>query len=178
LRLWFRFFAHVGLWANLSALGACGYQPLYAPSAASSISVGVGQVLIPEPLAAQAAVGGARSELARAGRLAAGDSFPRLALDVLRVDEVSRGIHVQAGVPVAGGMGVAVVVRGRVLTAEGREAELDTGDVRRAVAVTGDADPRADSASFDQALRSAAERAGRAAARIALGIPEPNDEAP
>lgn len=170
----------VGLWANLTpSLGACGYQPLYAPSTPSAaISVGVGQVLIPEPMAAQAALSGARSELARAGRLAAGDSFPRLAVDVLRVDEVSRGIHVKSGVPVAGGMGVAVVVRGRLLAAEAQEPELDTGDVRRAVALTGDADPRADSASFDQALRSAAERAGRATARIALGIPEPNDEAP
>jgi hypothetical protein len=170
---------HAGLWAKLAAaLSACGYQPLYTPSASSTISVGVGQMLIPEPLAAQAAVSGARAELASAGRLSAGDAFPRLALDMLRVDEVSRGIHVQSGVPVAGGMGVAVVVRGRLLAAEGRDPVLDTGDVRRAVALTGDADPRADSASFDQALRSAAERAGHAAARISMGIPEPNDEAP
>jgi hypothetical protein len=70
-------------------------------------------VLVPEPLVAQAAVTGARVELARAGRLSAGEAFPRLALDILRVDEVSRAIHVQSGLPIAGGMGVAVVVRGR-----------------------------------------------------------------
>jgi hypothetical protein len=44
--------------------------------------------------------------------------------------------------------------------------------------LTGDADPRVDSAVYDQAIRAAAERAGRAAARVAMGIPEPNDEAP
>jgi hypothetical protein len=142
------------------------------------MSVGAGQVLVPETAAVQAALSGARAELAAAGRLASGSDFPKLALDIIRVDEVSRGIAAQAGQPVAGGMGIAVVVRGRFLRASDQEAVLDTGDVRRAVQLSGDADPRVDSAAYDQAVRAAAERAGRAAARIALGIPEPNDESP
>jgi hypothetical protein len=85
---------------------------------------------------------------------------------------------VEAGRPVAGGMSIAVVVRARVFDKESQEPALDTGDVRRAVQETGDPDPHADSAAYDIALRSAAERAGRAAARAALGIPEPVDEAP
>ena len=84
----------------------------------------------------------------------------------------------QSGQPSAAGMSVAVVVRGRLLTVAEQEAALDTGDVRRAVQVAGAADPRADSAAYDHAVRAAAERAGRAAARIALGIPEPNDDPP
>jgi hypothetical protein len=126
----------------------------------------------------QAAISGARAELAAAGRLAAGSGFPYLAVDLLRIDEVSRGVHVQSGQPVASGMGIAVVVRGRLLVATDQDPAIDTGDVRRAEQLTGDADPRADSAALDQAVRAAAERAGRATARFVLGIPEPNDEAP
>ena len=119
-----------------------------------------------------------RSELAAAGVLANGGQFPKLVLDVLRVDELSRGIHVQAGQPHAAGMSVALTVRGRVFQAENQEPRFDSGDVRRSVQLSGDSDPRADSAAYDAALRSAAERAGHAVARMALGIPEPNDEAP
>jgi hypothetical protein len=110
--------------------------------------------------------------------LAGGATFPRLVLDVLRVDELSRGIHVQDGQPRASGMSIALTVRGRIFQAENQEARLDTGDLRRSVQVTGDTDARADSAAYDEALRSAAERAGRAVARIAMGIPEPNDDPP
>ncbi|HEX2670986.1 MAG TPA: hypothetical protein VHM25_08940 [Polyangiaceae bacterium] len=165
-----------GLWAVL--LAGCGYHSVYSAPSTEKLSVQVGQVLIPEPLAAQAAANGVRAELAAAGLLASGSQFPRLVLDVLRVDELSRGIHVQGGQPRAGGMSIALTVRGRVFRAENEDARLDTGDVRRSVQVSGDADPRVDSAAYDAALRSAAESAGRAVARAALGIPEPNDEPP
>jgi len=156
----------------------CGYHSLYGQSGTEPLSVQVGQVLIPEPMAAQAAASGVRAELAAAGKLASGTQFPRLVLDVLRVDELSRGIHVQDGQPHAAGMSIALTVRGRVFQAENQEPRLDTGDLRRSVQLSGDSDPRADSAAYDTALRSAAEHAGRAVARIALGIPEPNEEAP
>ena len=159
-------------------LCGCGYHPAYGQSGNERLSVQVGQVLIPEPLAAQAAASGVRSELAAAGLLANGTQFPRLVLDVLRVDELSRGIHVESGQPRAAGMSIALTVRGRIFQAENQEARLDTGDLRRSVQLTGDSDPRADSAAYDVALRSAAEHAGRAVARIALGIPEPNDDPP
>ncbi len=169
----------MGLCVLLAA--GCGYHSVYAVNEAERLTVQVGQVLVPEALAAQAAASGARSELAASGRLASGGtSAPRLVIDVLRVDEASRGIHVQEGTaqPVAGGMSVAVTVRGRVFQGDAPEPSTDTGDVRRSVQLSGDADPRADGAAYDVALRSAAERAGRAAARAALGIPEPSDETP
>jgi hypothetical protein len=65
-----------------------------------------------------------------------------------------------------------------VFAADSSEPLLDTGDLRRAAQETGDADPRVDGSAYDVALRAAAERAGRAAARAATGIPEPEDEAP
>ena len=165
-----------GLWAVLQS--ACGYHAVYAQPASEQLSVQIGQVLIPEAAAAQAAASGARSELAASGLLASAVNGPRLVLDVLRVDEASRGIHVQGGQPAAAGMSVAVTVRGRVFKGNATEPTLDTGDLRRAVQVTGDANPRADGAAYDHALRAAAERAGKAAARVALGIPEPADETP
>jgi hypothetical protein len=165
-----------GLCAVLAA--GCGYHSVYAQPASQPLSVQLGQILIPEPLAAQSAASGARAELAAAGLLGHDSEFPRLVIDVLRIDEVSRAIHVETGHPVAGGMSIAVVIRARVFAADGQEATLDTGDVRRGVQDSGDPDPHVDSAARDIALRSAAERAGRAAARAALGIPEPDDEAP
>ena len=164
------------LWASLAT--GCGYRAVYAAPAGQRLSVQIGQTLVPEPLAVQAAASGARAELAAAGQLSNDSAFPHLVVDVLRADEGSRGIHVQAGQPQAAGMSIAVVVRARVFAADNQEPTFDSGDLRRAVQVTGDADPRADSAAYDTALRSAAERAGRAAARAALGFPEPADEAP
>jgi hypothetical protein len=168
-----------GLWAALACgVSSCGYHTLYGRAQAARISVTAGLVLTPDTNAAQAALSGARAELAAAGRLASGGRFPRLTIDLLRVDEVSRGIHVQTGQPAASGMGVAVVVRGRLLLASDQEPAVDTGDVRRAVQTSGDANPSLDATAYDQAVRSAAERAGRAVARLAQGIPEPNDDAP
>ena len=165
-----------GLWAAL--LTGCGYHSVYGQPGSERLSVQVGQVLIPEPLAAQAAASGVRSELAAAGLLASAGQYPRLVLDVLRVDELSRGIHAQDGQPRAAGMSIALTVRGRIFQAENQEPRLDTGDLRRSAQVSGSSDPRTDSAAYDAALRSAAEHAGRAVARIALGIPEPNDAPP
>lgn len=159
-------------------LTGCGYHSVYGQPSAERLYVQVGQVLIPEPIAAQAAASGVRSELAAAGLLANSGQFPKLVLDVLRVDELSRGIHVQAGQPRAAGTSIALTVRGRVFQTDNQEARLDTGDVRRSVQVSGDSDARANSAACDVALRSAAEQAGRAVARMALGIPEPNDDPP
>jgi hypothetical protein len=167
----------ISLLFSLLAGLSCGYHPLYAERP-TVLSVVAGELLVPEFNATQAALSGAKSELAAARRLAEGGGFPRLVIDLLRVDEVSRGIHVQGGLPVAGSMSIAVVVRGRVLAGPDQDAELDTGDLRRASQTAGSSNVRADSVAYDNAIRSAAERAGRAAARAVLGIPEPSDEPP
>jgi hypothetical protein len=133
---------------------------------------------VPGALAAQSAAAGARAELAASSSLAGSTEFPKLVIDVLRTDEVSRGIYVQSGQAHAAGSSVAVTVRGRVFAANTPEPILDTGDVRRATQFSGDSEPRTDSAAYDIALRAAAERGGRAVARAVLGIPEASDEAP
>ena len=176
VRQMFVLFAGAGLCAALAA--GCGYRSVLAPANSLELSVQLGQVLVPETTAAQEVASGARSELAAAGKLGSGAGARRLLLDVLRVDELSRGIHVQSGAPRAGAMSVAVTVRGRILSGDGQEPSFDSGDMRRAVQLAGDDDPTADSAAYELALRQAAERAGRAVARAALGIPEPADETP
>lgn len=154
----------------------CGYRPAYGGGRTEQLGVAPGAVLIPDATAVQAALAGARSELARAGALGDAAAFPQLQLDVLRVDELSSGISAGAGAPVARGMGLAVVVRARLVRSPEAVPELDTGDIRRTAFVDGDPDLRADSALHDATLRSAAERAGRAAAHAILGAPEPGDE--
>lgn len=166
---------HVGLCAALNS--GCGYHSAFPAAEADGLSVEVGLVLVAEPLATQAAASGARAELAAQGALAS-TSSRRLVVDVLRLDETSRGIHVNAGRPLGSGMSIAVTARGRVFLGQAQEPAIDTGDLRRAVQIAGDLDPRVDSAAYEQALRTAAERAGRAVARAALGLPEPSDETP
>ena len=172
-----RFCGIAALWVELAS--GCGYRSVYAQRAGDQLSVQVGQILIPRALAAQSAASGARAELSAAGMLASGDGTPRLVIDVLRIDELSRGIHVaNTGQPAASAMSIALTARGRVFKRGSQEPELDTGDLRRAVQVAGDVDPREDSSAYDEAVRAAAEQAGRAIARAALGIPEPAEEAP
>lgn len=165
-------------WGLCATYLGCGYHPLYAEFAQRPLAVQLGQVLVPEPLAAQAAASGARTELAAAGAVRGGSEYPRLVLDVLRVDELSRGIHVEQGRPRSAGMSIAVTVRGRVFQAAAQDPVFDSGDLRRAVQMAGEGDASADGTAYDLALRQAAELSGRAIARAVLGIPEPADEAP
>jgi len=162
----------------MSWVQGCGYHAVYASAPADRLSVGLGQLLIPDTVAAQAALNGVRAEFAAAGRLADAAAYPRVMVDVLRVDELSRAIHVEGAAPRASGMSIGVTVRARLIEHPEQEPSSDSGDVRRAAVVTGYSDPRADRAAYELAVRAAAERAGKAAARILLGIPEPADESP
>jgi len=172
------FWLHSALWVTALVTAGCGYHAVYGDSAGPTLGVAAGQVLVPDAAAVQSAMSGVRAELAAGGRLASSAEYPRVVVDVLRVDELSRGIHVASGAPAAGGMSIGVTIRARLFTQSQQEPSLDSGDVRRAVTLTGNSDPRADRAAYEIAVRSAAERAGKAAARIILGIPEPADESP
>lgn len=115
---------------------------------------------------------GARRELGRAGALKS-SGYPRLVVELVRVDETSAGIAAVADQPAARGSRVAVVVRGWVESSEGA-AERDTGDVRREERVaTAGVGP--DTQRNVQAVREAARAAGEAVARRVLGEPEPSD---
>ncbi|HEY1697390.1 MAG TPA: hypothetical protein VGG39_34750 [Polyangiaceae bacterium] len=159
----------------------CGYRAVYASGAPAHLHVKVVASHVPDAIAADEVAAGLREELARAGALAAGDGYPRVAIEVLRADEASEGIAAGANAPVARGTDVAMVARAWVEPAAGEEPVSDTGDVRaeETVAVdvrAGQPDPRADSFHHADALRAAARRLGHALALRVLGLPAASED--
>lgn len=161
--------------------GGCGYHAAFSGAAPSyRLSVVSAPLTIPHPEVLQATLAGVRAELGRDGALAAGQAFPRLVVEVLRVDEVASGIAAMptsAGlVPLARASAVGVTARAWVEEKSGASPARDTGDVRCVETVAQDADPLAGSVAVEQAARAAGRRAGEAVARRALGMAEPSVE--
>ncbi len=158
---------------------ACGYRPAYAsPDPASKLSVVLAPTRIAQADALGAALGGARAELSRAGALRAEPGYPRMVVELLRVDEKSSGVAVLPGTrtPLARGSTLAVLGRAWVEESAGAEPSRDTGDMRRTEQYASERDARRDSLRYDQAVRAAADELGHSLARRVLGLPEPTVE--
>lgn len=157
---------------------ACGYRAENALSQAGPLCVRAASPKVPHAAAVQAALDGAREQLARHDAL--GSSYPCLVVEVLRVDEAGTGVFAprpsDAGQPFARGTAVAVVARGWVEQTPGGAASRDTGDVRRSAHAAAVAAGPPDSIQHGGAIQAAAERVGEALAARALGLPEPADE--
>jgi hypothetical protein len=124
--------------------------------------------------AAQEAAAGLRSELGPAGAL--GEGFPRVVVEILRVDERSTGVHASsAGGPLARGSEIVVVGRAQVLERADAAPSRDTGDMSRAAQFAAGTTASADAASRERAVRDAARSLGKALGRAVLGLPEPLD---
>jgi hypothetical protein len=170
------------------ALAACGYRPAYTSgSGGGRLHVVLAHAPVASSVAADEVVSGVRDELAREGGLAPGDGYPRVEVEVTRLDEAADAIAAGAAgtVPAARATAVGVVARAWLVRAEGAEHERDTGDVRvllEAGATTpGDATESAsasavDALHHDDALRAAARRAGVRLARRVLGQPAPEGD--
>jgi len=155
----------------------CGYHPAYAGEAQVGLSITVASSRAPRHDALQALAAGARSELAKAGALQAGASYPRLVVQLLRVDELSAGVAVTpADEPLARGSSVGVVGRGWIEESKGGPPSRDTGDVRRAAHFASAETVANDALRYDDAVREAARAVGQAIARRVLGEPEPSVE--
>jgi hypothetical protein len=162
-------------------LAGCGYQPLFggaAPSAALSVAA-ARHVAWPRVL--DAALAGARGELARLGALGGDGDYPVLMVELTRVDELASGISARAlggdGVaPAARGSNVAVTGRAWVLEAREGPSTRDTGDIRRSARHAAGPDTLRESLAHDAALEAAARELGASLARAALGVPEPGFE--
>ncbi len=152
---------------------SCGYRSLNGSHDApeSRLAISAAPLRVSEPFALEAALAGARSELGRAGALKS-SGYPRLVVELVRVDEVSAGVQAIGGQPLAGGTRIAVVARGWVEPASGAPPERDTGDLTRVegMATTTAAE---DAQRRVAAVRGAAREAGRAIGRRVLGEPEP-----
>jgi hypothetical protein len=173
------------VWAALIglALTSCGYAPVYvAERPETRLSVFAAPPRTPDVVASQAVLAGARSELSAAGVLASSTGYPRLVIELSRIDERSLGIRADStgnGVqPLARGSAVGVVGRAWVEEAPGAPPSRDTGDMRRAERFASASDPVTDTRRDDATIAAAARRLGRALARRVLGYPEPADEAP
>jgi hypothetical protein len=154
------------------ALVACGYQPVYGAEGQQRYEVVAGAYATASVEAVQAAVAGVRSELGAAQRL--GSGFPRVVVEILRVDERSIGAQrASGGEPLARGSEIVVVGRARVMTSESAPASIDTGDISRAAQFAAGPTPSADNLARARAVRDAARAVGQVLGRSLLGLPVP-----
>lgn len=168
-----------GVFAVLSfSIASCGYAPLYAANGGAKLHVHLHRSLVPDAAATDEVVSGAREQLAREGALAPGDGWPRVEIEVLRIDATSDAVSAPKGnvVPVARGVEVALVARAWIVRADGAEAEHDTGDVRARDLVATQSVGRADLFAHGDATRAVARRIGQRLALKVLGHPIVVDE--
>jgi len=161
------------LWCLSVSISGCGYGPVYGASGGSRYEVVTGRVATASFEAAQEAAAGVRSELGPAGAL--GSGFPRVVVEVLRVDERSTGVRSMGNTPLARGSEIAVVGRAYVLERADAAPSRDTGDLSRSTQFAAGTTPSADAASRSRAVRDAARSLGKALGRALLGLPEPLD---
>ncbi len=169
-----------GILAAVTTLVACGYRPLYGGERGDDRFCVVGV----SPLIADSAVvseveAGVRAGLARGGGLRSGAGYPRVVVEVLRVDAASEGIKAVPGTPtspLARGTRVGVLARAWVERAPGGPKERDTGDLRAVDVMQAEPDARLEALRLDDATRASARRLGERLARRVLGEPDAPDD--
>jgi hypothetical protein len=124
----------------------------------------------------QSVLAGTRAGLSAAGALRSGSGYPRVVVEVIRVDEVAEGIRDTTSGPLARGSGVGVTARAWLERFQGAGPERDTGDVRRVTTVAQDRDSERSANAFSDGGRAAGRRVGEALARRLLGEAEPSVE--
>jgi hypothetical protein len=152
-------------------LSGCGYQAVYGSSGGSRYDVVAGRVATSSFEVVEAATAGVRSELAPAGAL--GSGYPRVVVEIVRIDERSIGVRDGVTSPLARGSELVVVGRAHVQERADAPPTRDTGDLSRAAQYAAGTTPSADAAARSRALRDAARSLGKALGRAVLGLPEP-----
>jgi hypothetical protein len=176
-------------------LAACGYRPLYGGERGDERYCVVGV----SPLVADASVvteveAGVRAGLARGGGLRAGGGYPRIVVEVLRIDAASEGIAAVPGgsrgttvgglpiapggppSPLARGTRIGVLARAWLERAPGGPKERESGDLRAVDIMGAETDARLEALRLDDASRAAARRLGERLARRVLGEPDAPDD--
>ncbi|HEX7604570.1 MAG TPA: hypothetical protein VF316_23290 [Polyangiaceae bacterium] len=158
-------------------LASCGYRPLYGGAPPRALHVHLSRVAVADTVVATEVERGAREALAREGALLAGDGYPRLEIEVLRIDETSEGVATTPFItPQARGTRLGVLARAYVQAREGAPAEADTGDMRTSDLVTSPlGDPKAELFGREDTLRAVARRLGQKLAGRAMGHPVPSE---
>lgn len=157
-------------------VSACGYTPLYSAPPAERLSVALVGARSGDAIASDEVVAGVRDTLAKEGALAPGGTYPRVEVEVLRVDEASEGIAADdtpsGHVPRARATEVGVVARAWIARDASGSREADTGDLRSldlAAAPNGGDSLSAEAMRHDDALRATARRLGQRLALRLLG---------
>lgn len=154
----------------------CGYTPIYGQGGVDALCVTAAPSRIPDIGAVQAALHGARRELARANALAASSEGPCLVVELLRVEEAPTGVRAERvgdrELPRAMGSEVRVTGRGWVREMGTGAVSRDTGDMSRRAQAAFDPVPAVDAEQHRRLVEAAAEALGAAIARRVLGLPE------
>jgi len=167
-----------GVFLASGALLGCGYEPVYSTKRPEiRLSVEAAPYGAPHLEAVAATVSGVRRSLSVAGVLAPGDGFPRVVVEVVRVDERAAGIIAEESAdgarhPSGRAASLGVVGRAWVEEVERGPHTRDTGDVRRTATYAVGATGVAEQPRYEIALRSAAHALGQALGRRILGEPE------
>lgn len=160
---------------SAALLTGCGYRAVYSEGTATPLCVVAASPRVPDFSAVQAALDGARAELARSGSLSPSGHYPCLVVEVLRVEERSTGVLAVEETPRARGSAVVVTGRGGIQAEPGAPLSRDTGDLRRGVALEAGTTLGAEAARHRAATEAAAHALGRDLARRALGLPVPSN---
>lgn len=152
---------------------SCGYRPVHSQGRPASLSVSM--VSAPDMAVATSLSEGVKLSLLRHGALRA-SGYPRVEVELLRLDETSAGIASVNENPRARGTSLGLVARARIVAEPGTLPVQDTGDVR-VVETLG----VGDSATSDQTrrgdfLRVLARRLGEKLGLMLLGYPSVRDE--
>jgi len=152
---------------------SCGYQPLYPANDGAKLHVHLRRSLVPDAAASDEVVAGAREQLAREGALAPGDGWPRVEIEVLRIDETSEAVSAPRGsdLPVAQGTELSLVARAWIARGPDAPPEHDTGDVRARDLLARSQVARGDVFAHADAARAVARRVGQRLALKVLGHP-------
>jgi hypothetical protein len=159
-------------WLALS----CGYHALRGGAAGERYVVVLGTSYVADSTVASEVLAGTMRALSRGDRLGYRGEYPRVEVDILRVDEVADGVVGAAGAPRARGMRFSVLGRARVRASANEETSFDTGDLRAVVVASSDG-PLVDAAwSRDRSLRAAAHRLGEKLGARVMGDPSVSED--
>jgi len=180
LRWVLRWVLPTALWFVLG----CGYAPAYGGERPSSrLTVVQSPSRAAEAGAMIAVLDGLRGELSRQGVLRPGTGFPRVVVELVRVDERSSGQRAvtnstgvgEGALAQARGSLVAVTARAWIEEGPHQRPLRDTGDVRR-TAMHASGSGLIDVDRRETALRVAGQAVGAALGRRVVGEVEPKDE--
>ncbi|HEY3592805.1 MAG TPA: hypothetical protein VGL13_02985 [Polyangiaceae bacterium] len=180
--------------AASALLAACGYRPLYGGGAETRFCVVGASPLVADSAVVAEVEAGIRGGLARAGALRSGRGYPRVVVEVLRLDETSEGIAAVPGgtsgttvgglplstggplAPLARGTRVGVLGQAWIEESAGGARERETGDMRATDVRAAEPDARLEALRQDDAARASARKLGERLARRILGEPETSDD--